>query len=222
MVRPLNVIVPEDVRVVRPVRLPAIVLLPTIVRPPAVLLMFAVVVSVPVTSKPFAETETRPVPVGTSWMPVFVPTAVIWTGRLAAEPSSLIWFTEPPPNDPKPDAVTSPVAAVTVSFGVPATPTVRSPTELKVPATLVLPLPAMTLNLFVLTLKLPVTSRVLRRVAAPVTPRVPATVVAPVAAVTLNLFVFTAKLPVTPSVPSTDVGAVAEPMFTALAVVPPM
>jgi hypothetical protein len=36
------------------------------------------------------------------------------------------------------------------------------------------------------------------------------------------LFVFTAKLPVTPSVPSTDVPAVEEPMFTAFAFVPPM
>src|SRR5439155_3996 len=47
--RPLNVIVPDDVRPVRLVRVPAIVLLPTIVSPPAVLLMFPPATIVPTT-----------------------------------------------------------------------------------------------------------------------------------------------------------------------------
>jgi len=115
---------------------PVIVLVPAIVMPPAVVLMFPpaaivlVAVSVPVTSRPFAETATRPVPFGTSWMPTFrseAPRAAICTGLPFAAPRSLIWFAALLPKSPNPAAVTSPVAAVIVSFT--GLPTVKSPTD---------------------------------------------------------------------------------------------
>src|SRR5438309_5757307 len=87
-----------------------------------------------------------------------------------------------------------------------------------VPAIVVLPVAALTLNLFVFTARSLVTPRVPAIVVLPVaavtlnlfvftarslvTPRVPAIVVLPVAAVTLNLFVFTARSLVTPRVPA--------------------
>src|SRR5438874_2418710 len=86
----VNVIVPAETvrpfdavsRLLTP-SVPVIVLVPVIEMPPALLLIVFVAVSVPVTSRPFAEIETRPVPFGVSWMPTFVsePRALTWTGR---------------------------------------------------------------------------------------------------------------------------------------------
>src|SRR2546426_262176 len=70
----------------------------------------------------------------------------------------------------------------------------------RVPATVVLPVAAVTLNLLVLTDRLPVTAAVPERVVAPVTDSVPPTAVLPLAAVMLNLLVFTATEPATFSV----------------------
>src|SRR3989454_3749480 len=89
------------------------------------------------------------------------------------------------------------------------------PCTASVPATVVLPVAAVTLNLFVFTARSPVTPRVVDSVVAPLTASVPPTAVLPLAAVTLNLFVFTdtdppmsselesVVAPVTPSVPPT-------------------
>src|SRR5438132_1660122 len=135
--RPLNGIVPGEVRPVRLLGGPAIVLAPVIEIPPAVLLMVLVAVSVPVTSRPFAETATRPVPFGVSVIPIFVsePSALSTTGAVVADPESRIWFARPPPNVPRPLPATSPVAAVIVSFT--GLPTVRSPTDWSVEFTTV-------------------------------------------------------------------------------------
>ena len=116
--------------------------------------------------------------------------------------------------------------APTVIMSVALFPKTTFPSMLKFPAIVALPaievLPelASTVNLFVLTDKLPVIEALLESVAAPVTPNVPPTVVLPVTpnvldrvvasvtpnvpaiavlpelAVTLNLFVLTFKFPV--------------------------
>ncbi|TMD56773.1 MAG: hypothetical protein E6I83_02050, partial [Chloroflexi bacterium] len=67
-------------------------------------------------------------------------------------------------------------------------PVMVAPSTERVPPTVVFPVSAVTMNLFVFTVR------------SLVTPRVPATVVLPLAAVTLNLLVFTEKFPVTPRV----------------------
>src|SRR5207237_9864970 len=121
--RPLNVIVPDEVRPVRLLRVPAIVLAPVIEIPPAVLLMVLVAVSVPVTSRPFAETATRPVPFGVSVIPIFVSerSALSTTGAVVADPESRIWFARQHPNVQRTLLAKLTVATVFVMFcGIPA------------------------------------------------------------------------------------------------------
>ena len=79
--------------------------------------------------------------------------------------------------------------------------TARSLVTASVPPTLVLPVEAVTTNLFVFT------------ATSPVTPRVPATVVLPLAAVTVNLFVFTERSPATVTLPSSACVVEARPML---------
>ena len=88
-----------------------------------------------------------------------------------------------------------PFAAVTAPVKAPVLENVAAPVTPKVPATVVLPLAAVTLNLFVFTARLPVIPAVLENVAAPVTPSVPATVVLPLADATWNLFVLILNCP---------------------------
>ena len=87
---------------------------------------------------------------------------------------------------------------------------IKGPVNVVVPAIAVLPVADATVNLFVLTSKLPsIPTAPLALIAAavvvPVTPNVPAIVVFPLLAVTFNLLVLTEKLPVESSVPAISI-----------------
>jgi hypothetical protein len=95
------------------------------------------------------------------------------------------------------------VLAIVVTPLTPRAPDiVASPDDVNVPATVVSPELAVTLNLSPATVKSEFTARELDNVAAPVTPRFPRTAVLPVSDATENLFPFTVKVPEVLRVPA--------------------